>query len=268
MKIQELRQFARDSLHGNYKLAWGMALLYPVLWIVMEAVPDILAGMLWHANIMTSSELLFGKDWLWVLFAVLWEMLRFCIIIPVFCSACSWFSHLLGFGRKRMHVFRDRYFFWHSMRFFGMIEIMKFFVIFPLMLSGMVTVYAFQKSILQEDAGLWLFAVIQGIAVSIWIIIFYIKFCVSLLATPLLFLEKPDCPVFRTVGLSRKLLDGQYGKIFLILFSGLCLPNQVTMLLLFLQIRVREYLQEQEFAQEGFHAGFIILDEQDRALYS
>ncbi|MBD5142586.1 MAG: hypothetical protein HDT22_03110 [Ruminococcus sp.] len=250
MKMHELHQFTRESLSKYKKKAWGIALLCPVIWLGMRLIPDILSGLLLKLTPMKTSELFFGRNQFWVLFAFLWELLCFCVVIPVFCSVCSWFNWLLGFGKKKSHVFQDSYFFWHSMRFFGIIELIKFFVLIPFVLACVLTVYAFQKCTLQEDAGLWLFATVQGIAICIWTAIYYIKFLISLVATPFLFLEKPNRPVLQAVSFSRKLLDRQYIKLFFILVSNIFLPNLITMLVLFLQIRIREYLQEQDVVQE------------------
>ena len=252
MRMQELHQFTKESLNKYYKTAWGMALFCPMIWLVMKFIPDILSGIVIKITPTTTSEIFFGKNQIWVLFAFLWELLSFCIVIPVFCSACSWFNWLLGFGKKKLHVFQDRYFFWHSIRFFGIIELIKFLVLIPFVLACILTVYAFRKSALQDDAGLWLFATVQGIVACIWTAIYYIKFLISLFATPFLFLEKHNRSVLQAIRLSRKLLDGQYIKLFLILVSNLFLPNQITMLVLFLQIRIREYLQEQEVMQEAY----------------
>ncbi|MDE5792885.1 MAG: hypothetical protein K2H66_05085 [Oscillospiraceae bacterium] len=252
MRMQELHQFTKASVSKYHKTAWGMAWLCPMIWLVMKLIPDILSGLLLKLTPTTTSELFFGKIQLWVLFAFLWELLCFCVLIPVFCSVCSWFNWLLGFGKKKLHVFQDRYFFWHSMRFFGVIELIKFLILIPFVSACILTVYTFQKCTLQEDAGLWLFATVQGIAICIWTAIYYIKFLISLFATPFLFLEKPNRSVLQAISLSRKLLDKQYGKLFLILVSNLFLPNQITMLVLFLQIRIREYLQEQEVMQEAY----------------
>lgn len=246
MKIQELRQFTRETVQRAPGKAWANTLLLPVVWMSMKLLPDLLFVFSWENHIMTSRELFFGSNPFWAAFLILWELLSFCILTPIVCGVCSWFSSMLGFRKKPVHAFRDRKIFWQGMRFFGTLEILKFFVVFPFVLACVLTVGAFRKSLLQEDAGFWLFLVVQCLCLCIWTAVFAIRFWISLLATPLLFLENPRCKVWQTVKLSGKILEHQYQKLGLIFISNYNFRNMFMMLVLFLQIRIREYLQEQE----------------------
>lgn len=245
MRMRELRQFTRETVQRVPGKAWAVALLLPAVWLGMELVPDLLLVFSWQKHIMTSRELLLGNNPFWAAFLILWELLRFCVLMPVLCNSCSWFSSMLGFRKKPVQAFRDRRIFWQGVRFFGGLEILKFFTVFPFVLSCVLTAGAFRKSLLQEDAGFWLFLVIQCLCLCIWSAVFSFRFWISLLATPLLFLENPRCRVWRTVKLSGKILEHQYQKISLIIISNYNFRNMFTMLVLFLQIRIREYLQEQ-----------------------
>lgn len=259
MKLQELRQFTRETIRRKPGKAWGIAMSLPAVWLSMELFPDLLAGMLWLKGLLTPESFCFSREPFWIGFLILWGMLRFCVITPVLCGVCSWFRSMLGFTGRIVRPFRDRHFFWDSLRFFGVIRILEFLSLFPLILSGMLTVGAFRESLHQEDAGFWLFLVMQCLCLCFWTTWYALKFRVSLLTVPLLFLESQEHPgesgicvrsarsvraIWHTVRLSGKILEHQHGKLLLILLTNYQFRDFLAMLILFLEIRIREYFQE------------------------
>ncbi len=250
MKMRELRQFTRETIQRRPGKAWGIALLLPAVWLGMELIPDVLSGILWMKGLLLPERFFFSREPFWIGFLILWEILRFCIMTPVLCGVCSWFSSMLGFTGKIVQPFRDCTFFWNSLRFFGMIRILEFFSLFPVIIACVLTVGAFQQSTMQDDAGFWLFLVIQCLCLCFWTAYFAIRFRVNLLATPLMFLEDPGrcvksvVSVWKVIRLSGKILEHQHGKLLLILLTNYQFRDFLTMLILFLQIRIREYLQE------------------------
>ena len=248
MKIQELRAFAGKILKADRKTAWCMAFSIPAVWLIMQLIPDSMAGVLILQKQTLPADVFFCRDNFWIVFILLWNILAFCILTPMLCAVCEWFSEKAGFKSIKCHFEYGR-FYWKSLFFFGRIQGIRMLMLFPFVLTCWLTVKAFEKAVFMEEAGLWLFLTIQCLVSAFWTGIYYLKFRLSLGAVPFLFLENPDIPAFRAVRLSDNLLSGSYGKLFLICGTGLTLPKTVTMLILFLQIRIREYLQEQENIQ-------------------
>ncbi|MBR1555941.1 MAG: hypothetical protein IJ644_11210 [Oscillospiraceae bacterium] len=245
MKLQELRTFAGESLNGRRKTAWFMAVSYPAVWLIMKMIPDFMAGALIFRKEAFPADIFFSRDVFWTAFMILWNLLRFCILTPMLCSICGWFSSRLGFGRNKQ-FFGSGKLYWKSLWLFGKTEVIRFLMLFPFILFCGLAGAAFEKSALSEDAGIWLFLTMQCIIAAVWTGIFYLRFCVNLLAVPFLFLENPEIPALKSVMLSGRILEGRHRHIFLIFCTGLFLPRTVTMLILYLQIRIREFFQEQE----------------------
>lgn len=251
MKMQELRQFTRETIQRKPGKAWSIAMLLPVVWVSMELIPDLLSGILWINGLLTPDRFFFSREPFWIAFLILWNVLRFCIMTPVLCGVCSWFSSMLGFTGKIVRPFRDGRFFRNSLRFFGIIQILEFFSLFPFVFSCILTAGAFRESMKQEDAGFWLFLVVQCLCLCFWTAWLAVRFRVNLLASPLLFLEHPEnsadsvITVWQTVQLSARILEHQHGKLFAIFLTNYRFRDFLAMLILFLQIRIREYLQEQ-----------------------
>ena len=245
MKLQELRRFAGNSLKGQQKTAWFMAFSYPAVWLIMKLIPDFMAGAMIFRKELFPADIFFSRDMFWTAFVMLWNLLRFCILTPMLCSICGWFSVRLGFSMKR-HFFGKGKLFWKSLWFFGKIEAVRFLMLFPFMLFCSLAGNAFEKSAFSEDAGIWLFLTVQCLIFALWSGVFYLRFCVNLTAVPFLFLENPDSSALKAVKLSSRILEKNHGKLFLILLTGVALPRTVTMLILYLQIRIREFFQEQE----------------------
>ncbi len=248
MKIQELRAFSGKILKTDRKTAWCMACSVPAVWLIMKLIPDSMAGMLIFRKQALPADVFFYRDNFWILFTLLWNMLTFCILTPMLCAVCGWFSEKAGFGKRKYHFSYGR-FYWKSLWFFAKIQCIRFLILLPFVLACYLTVRAFGKAVFMEEAGFWLFLTIQCLVSAFWAGLYYLKFCISLCAVPFLFLENPDISAFRAVRLSENMLSGRYGKLFLIFGTGLTVPKTAAMLILFLQIRIREYLQEYQIAK-------------------
>ncbi|MBR0485817.1 MAG: hypothetical protein IJJ69_13750 [Oscillospiraceae bacterium] len=245
MKLRELRTFSVESLKGQRKTAWFMAISYPAVWLIMKAIPDCMAGALILRKEAFPADIFFSHGMFWMAFVILWNVLRFCILTPMLCSICGWFSCRLGFGRKKQ-FFGSGKLYWKSLLFFGKIEIIRFLMLFPFAGFCWFAEEAFAKSVLSEDAGIWLFLTIQCIVGTFWTGIFYLRFCVNLLAVPFLFLENPEISAWKAVMLSGKILERKHHKLYLIFCTGLFPARTVMMMILYLQIRIREFFQEQQ----------------------
>lgn len=247
MKLRELRRFSVESVRDCRKTAWFMAFSYPIVWLILRGISDAVAGALIFQTETTPKEVLYSQNIFWALFSLLWNLITFCILMPMLCSICAWFSGKLGFSRSREFYAHGKQY-WKCLWFFGQVEIIRFFMLFPCMLSFWLMTKFFWKASLMEEAGIWLFLTIQCFVLGIWTGVFYIRFCVSLSAVPLLFLEYPEMPAIRAVITSRKILEKRHRKLFQIVLTGWTLPNIINMLILFIQIRMKEYFQEKEFA--------------------
>ena len=243
MMLRDLRKFSGEAFRYCRKTERSMAFSIPVVWLILKLVPDAMAGLLIFRTEITPKEVLFGENDFWALFGLLWNLLTFCMIIPMLCCVCAWFSEKLGFSRSREFSLKGKCY-WKCLWFFGQVEIVRFFMLFPCVLSFWLMKKCFWKASFMAEAGIWLFLTIQCFVLGIWLGVFYIRFCVSLSAVPLLFLEYPDMPALKAVLTSGKILQRNHRKLFQIVFTGLTIPRITAMLILFLQIRMREYAQE------------------------
>ncbi|MBE6875979.1 MAG: hypothetical protein E7496_04525 [Ruminococcus sp.] len=245
MKLQEISAFAGYSLKGQRKTARFMAFSYLAVWLMMKTIPDLTAGALIFREEILPADIFFSRNMFWMAFIILWNMLNFCILTPMLCAVCGWFSEQLGFGRKKCFFGRGKLY-WKSLWFFGKIAVIRFLMLFPFVLACWLAEKTFEKSAFMEDAGIWLFLTTQCIVVAAWTGILYLRFCSNLMAVPFLFLENSDISALKALKYSGRILEGRHRKLFLILCTGLTLPRTVTMMTLYLQIRIREYFQEQE----------------------
>ena len=97
MKLQEISAFAGHSLKGQRKTAWFMAFSYPAVWLMMKTIPDLTAGALIFREEILPADIFFSRDMFWMAFIILWNLLNFCILTPMLCAVCGWFSEQLGF---------------------------------------------------------------------------------------------------------------------------------------------------------------------------
>ncbi len=246
MKLHELRSFAGTAFREKAGTARFMAFSFPAVWVIFKAVPDLMAAALIFRKQTAPAAVFFSRDVFWSVFLLLWNILSFCILIPMLCTVCAWFSEQLGFGRKKYFFGHGKYY-WKSLWFFGKVEFFRFVMLAPFLLSCFLTAGAFRKASVSPDSGLWVFLMIQCLAAAFWMGYFYLRFCAGLCAVPFLFLENPKISAFRAVKLSGNILHHQYRKLFLILLTGLFLPKTAAMLILFLQIRIREYFRDNQY---------------------
>ncbi len=260
MYFRELHTFARTSLKGYYRPALGAALLPSLLRAVMRLFPAALAGLLTVSGRMSPKALFFGENGLWVLFALLWSLVSFTVLLPVTCGAWSWFSCRLGLESRRRRFFTSVRAYGRGLYFFGMAALLKWIALLPAAAAGVFAAMAFQASAGQTEGGLWLFAGVQGLAAAFWAAIGYVRFAVSLTALPVLYLEDPGAPVLASVRTARRMLAGHYGTLARIILHRIpamlpvvtvpfVLPYLCTEVTLFLQLRLREYRAKGDRAQ-------------------
>ncbi len=256
MFFRELHEFSRNSLKGHYSGAFRTALLCPFMELITGIVPLILGAVLIARGTMTPKGILMGSHAMWALFGVLWGILSFSILLPIRCGVGSWFTALLGMEKQKRKYFATAGEFFHAVYFFGMVSFMKWLLLTPASVAGILAYFALQKSIAVTESGILLFGAVQAVTVFIWTILFCIRFTVGLSAVPFLYLENPEISVFHAVKQSERMLAGHHGKLFLLILRYVpimlpivtipfVLPNIMTDIILFLQIRMKEYAQEE-----------------------
>lgn len=260
MQYRELYQYTGRALRGKYPQAYAAALLYPAAWLLLKLFPCFLAAVLVACGTLSPMELFFGKLPLWVAFSVLWEVLRFCILTPIGCGMCSWFTETLGLRPERMETvfFRDVRSFCKGMWYFAVVAFRRFLALLPFVLSAACAVFTFRCSMGLADGGLWLFAFVQCLLAAFWSILYYLYFCTNLLAVPFLYLSDPDGSPWQAVRNARCLMHGsRLALLRLFLRDGLAgiplvtipvlLPFWMSHYTLFIQIRLREWEQENAY---------------------
>lgn len=276
MNFRELYAYTRRILHGNYGRAFAASSFYGTIWLVLKLAPCILAAVLIANGTLTMRMLLSGSPMLWVLFSVLWAVLRFCIMLPLRCGACAWFTELVGLNRSRCRrtFFRTTGAYLRALWYFLRVEAMRFTAMLPFVLGVLGAGMAFQRSIGMADAGLPLFIAAQCLCVAAAGLVYYLRFCVGIAAVPFLYLEQPHGSPFAAVRHSRRMLHGRHALLILLVLGHLpaalpvvtipfLLPHLLTSCTLFLQIRMREW--EQLEKEEG-HANTILSHGTKRAL--
>ena len=256
MFFRELREFSRKSLKGHYLSAFRTALLCPIVQTATKIVPLVLGAVLIARGTMTSQGILLGNNAMWVLFGILWGIMSFSILLPIRCGVWSWFTALLGMEKHKRKYFNTTGEFFHAVYFFGMVSLLRWLLLTPSAVSGILAYFALQKSTAVTESGILLFCAVQAITVLIWTVIFCIRFTVGLLAVPFLYLENPEISVFHAVKQSEKMLMGHHKRLYALLLGYLplllpivtipfVLPKIMTDVILFLQIRMKEYAQEE-----------------------
>ncbi|MDE5564927.1 MAG: hypothetical protein K2I93_07205 [Oscillospiraceae bacterium] len=258
MFYRELHHFSRRALKGHYARAWSAAMLETLTRLGTALVPAVLSAVLIARGALTPSGLFFGTQWLWVLFTVLWSVFSFCVHIPVLCGTCSWFTHLVELempGQERC-FFRTARAYCRGVYFFGTVSLLRWLAALPLAAACVLTGIAVRQSAGLTEGGLWLFAAVQGLTVIFWTGWLYIRFCVSLAAVPYLFLMNPKVGVLLAVRASRRMLFHRHRQLAALAVTYLpaclpvvtipfLLPCLMTDMTLYLQLRIREYLQTQ-----------------------
>ena len=240
LELRELKHFSKQSLRNDRKTAAGMALSYPAAWLMMKAVPDYFAGALIWQKKLTPAEIFFSRNENFWLFRGIWEIFTFCMLIPMACGIVGWFSEKNGFRRKRKEKL------YKILWFFGKVEIIRFLALLPVMAGIFLTGKIFSRAALAEEAGIWIFWLIQSAVLTFWAGIGYIRFCIGLNALPVIFLNDAKIGAWKAVRLSEKMLAGHYRKLFLIFLMGGTPTGIIGMTTVFFQIRIREYLQERK----------------------
>ncbi len=267
MNFRELYAFTRRSLHGNYRRALAVSLSYGTAWLVLKLIPWLLAGILIANGTLTQRSLLLGSPGRWVMFSMLWAFLRFCLLLPLRCRTCAWFTALSGLERRcrRKCFFPDAAAYLQAIRYFGCVALLRLFAMLPLALGVLGTILAFRYSLEAADAGLPLFAAVQCLLLSAAGLVYYLRFQIGIAAVPFLFLEQPDGSPFAAVRSALRMLHGRQAQLLLLILGYLpavlpvvtipcLLPHLLTSTTLFLQICMREWEQRKE---EESHANIV-----------
>lgn len=252
--FRELHHFSRKALQGHYGAAWAAVMLELLLRLGGWLVPAVIAALCIRRGTLSPAAL-FTRP-LWMLFTALWGILMFTIRIPVQCGIRSWFTSLTELESpaqpRRFFPTAGRYF--HALYFFGTAELIRSLAALPAVLAGTGALLLFRRSSGIAEGGLWLFAAVQALSAMCWAIWFYVRFSASLAAVPYLYLNDPHRGIFRTIRDSRRMLSGQHHRLFAVVLpyaaalpatGPFLLPQLMTDMTLFLQLRIREYEQAQ-----------------------
>ncbi len=258
MTIREIQGFTRKSIQGHYAAVLTASLLYPALRVLFHLLPCFLAAVVIACGGMTQRELLLGGVPLWAVLTVLWELLAFCILTPVRCGVYSWLSDFLGLGSGEEDVFfRSVGAYFRGLGFFAGVALCRMLALVPFMLFAGGAVVCFRVSLTMQDGGLPLFLGVQCILGAAWTGLYYLRFCLEIAAVPFLFLANPRLSPFRAVQQSRRLLRGSVRLLLGIWLRWLppalpgvtipfLLPYPMMQSTLLIQIRIREWLQEEQ----------------------
>jgi hypothetical protein len=228
------------------------AMLCPAMRLIHRLFPAFLAAFLIARGSMTPLELLLGRQPLWALFAVFWDIAGFCILVPVRCGVYSYFTSILGFPAAERVYFRSIRAYLRGICYFGCIALFRFMLLLPFAVASMGIYYALRCSAAAADGGLFLFIAVQCAAAALWSGIYYLHFCVGTAAVPLLFLQNPERSALAAVRMSCRMLKGSHWYLLLLTAEGILLPPYLmTSCILFLQIRIQEWLQREEEQYAG-----------------
>ncbi len=273
MLHRESWKYTRRCLRGKYGQAMGAVLLLVGGMLFFRTVPCILGTVLTLQGEMTPLALLASGTTLWLAFSLLWRLLRFCVMTPVVCGVFSWYSAMLELelpGSRR--VFFPGLAAWlRGMGFFFCIDICRFLSWLPFAAGCCGTAYCFAQSLRQSDGSVWLFASVQCLCLAFWGLVFAIRYELGAAAVPMLFMAEPGISPRRAMRRSRQMLRGKRMQVaglqlLQLIAAGVpfLLPHAMIQYVLFLQIRMREWAQQEEME----HAQAGILYGAERPLYA
>lgn len=258
MTIREIQCFSRQAVKGHYAAVLTASLLCPALRLLLKLVPCFLAAVLVACGVMTQRELLLGGVPQWAVLTYLWELLSFCILTPVQCGVCSWMSDFLGLGSKEEDVFfRSAGAYCRGMAFFAGAALCRMLALLPFVLFAAGAVVSIRYGLAAADSGWHLFFCAQCICAAVWTGLRYLRFCVGMAAVPFLYLADPGMSPFRAVRQSQKLMRGRRRMLAALWMRWLpmalpvvtipfVLPYPMMNTTLLIQIRIREWIQEEQ----------------------
>ena len=204
-----IRRFARNSLAGHYAHALYLTLL--------TAAAVLLRGMAPAACVVCSGDprgLLLQRDPLWMLLRLGWGSAVLCLLLPLVRHSGRWFSARLGLACPRRGAL-------HAAGGLLLAELLRL---------------AAAAAAVQAGAGM------------LWAGALYARFCMDLTALPLWQLVHPQVPAWTAIRRTRDMLRGHRMAYFrrLLRAAGamllpVLLPYAAAELVLFLQLRMREY---------------------------
>ncbi len=259
MNYRELFACTRRTIRGQYAQVLGISLLYPLAWLFFRLCPCILAAVLIMRGRMTSGMLIFGGMPLWMVFSMLWSVLRFSVLLPLRCGTYGRLTSLTGLerrmaGRTRLKTIAV---YLRAVWFFACIAFLRALVFLPVVLGLLGAGACFRYSIGMPDGSLPLFLAAQCLCFSAACSVYYLRFSLGIAAVPFLFLEQPQSSPFSAMRKSRAMLRGHYGY-FVLLIAGylpamlplvtipFLLPYFMVSCTLFLHVRMREWEQQSD----------------------
>lgn len=260
MYLWNIYTYSHRKLCGTYWKAMGNILLCLIPAVLCSLVPKCLAAVLLHRGLLTAQQLFHPDGLYWQLLIGIWELASFAVCFPLQCGVCAWLTARLGLeeaGQQRV-FFPNARAYWQGFAFFAGIRAFRTLAALPCLCSLWLCGLAFQKSAAATDGGLWLFLAVQCLFAAVWTLLWYLKICLAAAASTLWFLRGMHNPM-RALHASCAMLDGRCWRLFLLGLPYLpgiltlvgipfLLPHLITNYVLLLQLRMREWLEEEHHA--------------------
>lgn len=254
MNLRELYACTHRTVGGNYLRLLGITLLYPCAWLLFRILPCILAGMLVLAGKFPARMLITGGIPLWVLFSVLWGILRFGVLLPLCCATCGRLTALTGLERGRRIRLKTVSSYLRAAWYFACVELLRIPALLPFVLGLVGAGVCLHRSVGLSEGGIPLFLAAQCLCAALGGLVFYIRFSLATAAVPFFRQEHPELSPLQAVRQSWEMLRGVRPQLLVHLLCCLLaslplvtipfvLPHCMVSSTLFVQVRMREWEQ-------------------------
>lgn len=255
MNLRELYAYTRRTIRGQYARILGISLVYPMTWLFFRVFPVVLAGMLVMNGKLPAKALVAGGVPLWLLFSVLWAILRFGVLLPLRCGTCGRLTALSGLERGTRTHLKTVSAYLRAAWYFACVELLRIPVLLPFVLGIAGAGYFLHRSVGLAEGGMMLFLAAQCLCVALAGLLYCLHFSIGIAAVPFFWLEYPHISPLEAVRQSREMLQGVYPHLLLHLFCCMSaalplvtipfvLPHFMVSGTLFLQVRMREWEQQ------------------------
>ena len=255
MNLRELYACTRRTLKGQYARILGISLVYPLAWAFFRVIPCVLAGVLVFQEKLSARTLVAGGVPLWLLFSVLWAILRFGVLLPLRCGTCGRLTALTGLERSRPVNLRSLSGYLRAAWYFACVELLRLPALLPFVLGIAGAGFFLQRSVGLAEGGAMLFLAAKCFCLALAGLLQYLRFSIEIAAVPFFWLEHPRLSPFAAVRHAREMLRSVYPSLLLHLLC--CIPAVLPLVTipfvlpyftvsgtLFLQVRMREWEQQ------------------------
>ncbi len=161
MNLRELYACTRRTIRGQYARILGISLVYPMTWLFFRVFPVVLAGVLVMNGKLPARALVAGGVPLWLLFSVLWAILRFGVLLPLRCGTCGRLTALTGLERGRRTHLKTASAYLRAAWYFACVELLRIPVLLPFMAGITGAGYFLHRSVGLAEGGMMIFLATQ-----------------------------------------------------------------------------------------------------------